>query len=108
MFKGVTLGAVNITDGTIGCVAVRRDSSNNVTVYGSSAIQSSLPLTPAIGPINVPGAWGSSPLVLGDAANSLRGVFSELLVYSRALTDAELVREMDAIRGEMNARGITP
>ena len=79
-----------------------------MTVYGSSGIRQGMPLTPSLGPVNVPGAWGPSPLVLGDSTNSLFGVLSELLIYSRALSDAELVREMEAIRSELNSRGVTP
>jgi len=106
IFKGTTLGAVPIADGSFGCLVVRRDAGNNVTVYDSSAIRTFLPLTPALGPANVPGAWSSNPLVLGDPTTSLHGILSELRVYNRALTDVELIHEMSITRRDLAHRGI--
>ena len=104
-FMGTTLGDVPIADGSIGCLVVRRDSSNRVTVYNSNAIGSQLPLTPVLGPTTVSGAWGTNPLVLGDATNSFWGIASLLRVWSRDLSDDELIGEMTAVRAKLRARG---
>jgi len=73
-----------------------------VTVYRSNSIQASLPLTPDAS-ANVTAAWGSSALTLGS---SLVGEISESLIWSRALSDAELIREMGVVRRNMAVRGV--
>jgi len=103
--KGTTVTSTPLgcTDGAFCGFVVRRDSSNNVTVYRSNSIQALLPVTPD-GTGVVSGAWSSSAVTLGS---TLIGVISESLVWSRALTDAELVREMGVIRRDMAVRGIS-
>jgi hypothetical protein len=95
------------TDGTFCAVVVRRDSSNNVTVYRSNSIGASLPLTPDAGPTIVSGAFSNAALAFGGASNSLIGIIAEGLVWSRALSDAELIREMGVVRRAMAVRGVT-
>jgi hypothetical protein len=102
---GTVLGAVAVADGGFGCIVIRRDSNNSVTVFSSGAVGAALPLTPALGPITIDGRWSSASLTFG-ATNSLRGVISETLVFSRALSDEELVGEAVATRNRMAARGI--
>ena len=100
---GVTVATgLSCADGSFCAFVVRRDASNNVTVYRSNSIQASLPLTPDAS-ANVTAAWGSSALTLGS---SLVGEISESLIWSRALSDAELIREMGVVRRNMAVRGV--
>jgi len=93
---------LSCADGSFCALAVRRDSAGNVTVYRSNSIQASLPLTPDAS-AQVSGAWTSSALTFGS---SLVGEISEGLVWSRALSDPELIQEMGAVRRNMAARGV--
>ena len=94
---------LSCTDGTFCAVVVRRDAAGSVTVYRSNSIQQSLPLTPDAA-ATVGGAWSSSPITLGS---TLIGVIAEHLVWSRALTDTELIHELGVVRQVMAARGVT-
>jgi len=104
----VTVGGVaaatglSCADGSFCALVVRRDSANNVTVYRSNSIQAALPLTPDVSAA-AGAAWSSSALTFGS---TLVGEMSESLVWSRALSDAELIREMGAVRRNMAARGV--
>ncbi|HMC57745.1 MAG TPA: hypothetical protein VKJ01_01010, partial [Candidatus Solibacter sp.] len=103
---GTVLGAVAIPDGGFGCIVIRRDSDNSLTVFSGGAAGSTPALSPVLGPATVTGAWSSANLTFGSATNSLRGVISEALVFSRALSGDELIRELGATRNQMAARGI--
>jgi hypothetical protein len=104
--KGTVIGAVPITDGAFGAIVIRRDASGNVSLYNSSAIESSLPLTPTFTATGITGAWSSSALTLGGSP-SLYGPMSALLIWNRNLSDAELVQEVGVVRRDMAARGVT-
>lgn len=100
---GTTVASgLSCPDGSFCAWVVRRDASNNVTVYRSNSIQATLPLTPDAS-ASVSGAWSSSALTFGS---SLVGEISEGLVWSRALSDAELIQEMGVVRRNMAVRGI--
>lgn len=94
------------TDGTFAGLVIRWDGTT-ISVYGSAALQSSLPLI-KLATGTYTGTLGTSALALGSLAGGTQpfyGTFSQLLVYSRALTDLELLRETGAIRRDMAARG---
>lgn len=104
--KGTVIGSVPIADGAFGAIVIRRDVSGNVTLYNSNAIESTLPLTPSATASGIAAAWSSSAVILGGSP-SLYGPMSELLIWNRALSDAELVQEMGLVRGDMAVRGVT-
>ena len=103
-FLGTAVGNVTIPDNSVGCVVIRRDSSNRVSLYNSAGIGSFLPLTPAA-VATASGAWSSNAVVIGDATNSFWGIESLLRIWSRDLSDGELISELSAIRGVLRIRG---
>jgi hypothetical protein len=105
MVHGATVGAVAMPDGSFGCLAARV-TGTTATIYDSSAIRTTLPLTPVAGPVPVAGAGAAGALQLGGPT-SLWGILSNLLIYNRALSDVELVHEMGVVRREMAGRRIT-
>jgi concanavalin A-like lectin/glucanase superfamily protein len=102
--KGATIGAVPIADNTFGCIVTIRDGSGNVKVYKSGDIGSTLPLT-ATATGAASGAFSNSALVLGDASNSLHGIWTAEIWWNRVPAPDELVAEMAALRLEMAGRG---
>ena len=95
------------TDGTFAGLAIRWDGTN-IAVYGSAGLQASLPLT-TLAAGTYSGSLGSSAVTLGSLAGGTQpfyGTLSEFLVYSRALTDNEMLRETGAMRREMAGRGV--
>jgi hypothetical protein len=56
------------------------------------------------------GALGGNALVLGSLAGGtqgFRGTRASLLIWSRALTDEDMIREMSATRTELATRSIS-
>ena len=102
-----TLGPFLLTtDGTFAGLVIRWDGTN-IAVYGSAGIQASLPLT-TLATGSYTGSLGTSAVTLGSLAAGTQpfyGTLSEFLVYSRALTDVELLREAGAFRRDMAGRG---
>ena len=91
-------------------VVVKYDGTA-LSVYSSSQIPRSgytLPLT-KLASATV-SATVSGTLYLGaqdgSVTNPFHGTLSNLLIYSRALSDSELIHEMDALRTDMQSRGV--
>ena len=114
-FGSATLGPFTIaTDGAYAGLVIRWNGST-VNVFSSPKIPASgytLPLTPlasasvsSISPGNL--VIGGYSAGTGVATNpSFQGTMSNFLVYSRALSDAELIRSMGVLRKDMLSRGI--
>jgi hypothetical protein len=93
------------TDGTFATLIVRRVGSA-VTLYGSGGIEESLPLA-ALSAFTEGTALGPNALTLGSLAGGSQpfyGTLAELAIFSRGLSDAELIREVAAARADMAAR----
>ena len=106
-FNGTFLGAVPIADGKIGCIAVRRNGSNSVTVFTADALRPRTHLGPTLGPTTVSGAWSPTPITIGNYPNSILGVWSRLVFFSSARTDAQMMRDMEIIQIDLRRRGYT-
>jgi hypothetical protein len=94
-----------ITDGAFATLVVRR-SGSQVTVYGSAGIGSSLPLA-ALTTFSDGTALGTNALTLGSLAGGTQpfyGTIGELAIYSRGLSNPELITEMSAVRSDMASR----
>lgn len=101
-------GIVSITPSYIALV-VRWDGTN-ITVYSSAQIPRdgyTQPLTTLA--TGTASTTVTGTLYLGSAdgsfTNPFYGTESDLLLYSRALSDAELIQNMDALRVDMASRG---
>jgi hypothetical protein len=93
------------TDGVFATLVVRRVGPA-VTVYESSGVGASLPLT-ALTTFSDGTALGANALTLGSLSGGgqpFYGTLGELAVFSRGLSDSELIREVDAVRADMAAR----
>jgi hypothetical protein len=91
-------------------LVVRWDGTN-VTVYSSAQIPSNgytQPLTTLASGTYTGSISGT--LMIGEGptvSTKFQGTMSDLLVFSRKLSDAELVHEMNALRYDMTSRGIS-
>ncbi len=108
LFNNTALGSVVIPDNGLGCIVVRRNSQNEVTVYTSAGIGSDLTQltvaqTSAVAAMAT--TWSSTALEIGDSSKSFWGIQSLLRVWHRDLADQELVAEMNAIRPALWAKG---
>ena len=107
---GSNLGTFSLTtDGAFAAIVIRR-SGATLTVYGSSQIPvgASLPLTPLLSVGNSTSVTGTMYLgANSDKTNHFRGVLSNLLIYARGISDAELIRNMNVLRSDMKSRGVT-
>jgi hypothetical protein len=93
------------TDGAFATLVVRRIGST-VTVYSSAGIASDLPLT-ALSTFEDATPLGSAALTLGSLAGGSQpfyGTLGELSLFSRGLSDLELITEMGAVRSDMAAK----
>jgi hypothetical protein len=93
------------TDGAFATLVVRRIGSS-VTVYGSAGIGSDLPLT-ALTTFDDGTTLGANTLTLGSLAGGTQpfyGTLGQLSVYSRGLSDLELITEMGVVRSDMASR----
>lgn len=110
-YNSNTTGPVTCTPSYVALV-VRWDGTH-ITIYGSAQIPASgytQPLTTL-----ATGSYSGTltgTLYLGATngtccTNPFYGTMSNLLIYSRALTDGELIHEMNALRADMLSRGVT-
>jgi hypothetical protein len=93
------------TDGAFATLVVRRIGSQ-VTVYGNAGIGSNLPLT-ALATFNDGTALAANALTVGSLAGGTQpfyGTIGELTIYSRGLSNPELITEMSAVRSDMASR----
>ena len=102
-FRGTTLGAVPIADGTVGCIMIDRDGSNAVRIYSDDGLR---PVTPQVlfGPTTLTGSWTPN-LTVGAGSASLHGVESTLAIWAH-LTDAQKIAKMNDIRKDFQTRRI--
>ena len=93
------------TDGAFATLIVRRVGPA-VTVYVSSGVGTSLPLT-TLTTFSDGTALGPNALTLGSLSGGTQpfyGTLSEVGIFSRGLSDEELIREVAAVRADMAAR----
>jgi len=85
-----------------------RRSGSSVTVYTTGALEG-LPLVPVESFFDST-TTDTAPLTLGSMAGGLQpfyGTLSHLQVWSRALSDVEMVRQAGVVKAAMEARGVT-
>jgi hypothetical protein len=97
------------TDGTFVALVLDWDGTN-VKVYSSAQIPQNgytLPLTTLATGTNTTAISGTLAFGENSAGNyGFRGTMSDFLLYTRHLSDAELVRNMGALRADMASRGV--
>ncbi len=94
-----------ITDGAFATLIVRRVGPA-VSVYGSDGVGESRPLA-ALTTFSDETVLGVHALTLGSMSGGTQpfyGTLGELAIFSRGLSDAELIGEVAAVRSDMAAR----
>jgi hypothetical protein len=94
-----------MTDGAFATLVIRRIGSA-VTVYGSSGISPDGRLV-ALTTFRDGAPLGANTLTLGSLAGGTQpfyGTIGEVAIFSRGLSDAELITEVAAVRSDMAAR----
>jgi hypothetical protein len=103
---GTTSSAFSLsTDGAFVTLVVRRVGSA-VTVYGNSGLGSTLPLT-ALTTFTDGTALGANALKVGSlsgGSQAFHGTIGQIAVFSRGLSDSELLSEMGVVRYDMASR----